>query len=155
MKRIEANDPVAMRQMGCKHSGEGDYDGAFKYWTKAAVLGDVDAHYALSVMYREGEDEENATYHLEEAAIRGHAYARHDLGCYEGRNGRNERAIKHYIIAANLGNDQSIQALKEFYKDGDVSKEDFAAALRAHHAAVKATKSPEREAAAKYYPAQA
>ena len=155
MKRIEANDPVAMREMGRKHSDEGDYYGAFKYFTKATELGDVDAHYQLSIMYQEGEDEENATYHLEEAAIRGHACARHNLGCYEGRNGRTERAVKHLIIAANLGDGDSIQTLKKCYKDGDVSKEDFAAALRAHHVAVKATKSPEREAAAKYYPAQA
>ena len=33
------------------------------------------------------------------------------------------------------------------YMNGNVSKEDFAAALRAHQAAVDATKSPQREAA--------
>ena len=44
----------------------------------------------------------------------------------------------------------SIQELKECYKDGSVSKDDFAAALRAHHVAVKAMKSPQREAAAKF-----
>ncbi len=38
--------------------------------------------------------------------------------------------------------------LKQCYTDGHVSKEDFAAALRAHQAAVDATKSPQREAAA-------
>ncbi len=37
--------------------------------------------------------------------------------------------------------------LKEYYKHGFVSKDDFAVALRAHHAAVKAMKSPQREAA--------
>eukprot|EP00985_Skeletonema_marinoi_P010511 scaffold4929_cov102-Skeletonema_marinoi.AAC.8 len=37
--------------------------------------------------------------------------------------------------------------LKKFYADGLVSKDEFAAALRAHHAAVDATKSPQREAA--------
>jgi hypothetical protein len=35
-----------------------------------------------------------------------------------------------------------------FYVKGDVDKEDFAAALRAHQAAVDATKSPQREVAA-------
>ena len=52
--------------------------------------------------------------------------------------------MKHWIIAANLGYDESIKALKEAYKGGDVSKEDLAAALRAHQAAVDATKSPQR-----------
>jgi hypothetical protein len=43
----------------------------------------------------------------------------------------------------------SIQSLKKRYGCGDVSKEAFAAALRAHQAVVDATKSPQREAAAK------
>ena len=58
------------------------------------------------------------------------------------------RAVKQFIIAASLGDDGSIQALKNCYKHKLVSKGDFAAALRANHAAVKATKSPEREEAA-------
>ena len=84
---------------------------------------------------------------MEEAAIGGHPNARHSLACYEGRNGRIDRAVKHFIIAANLGHDDSFKALKLLYANGDVSKEDFAAALRAHQAAVDATKSPQREAA--------
>ena len=37
------------------------------------------------------------------------------------------------------------------YKDGLVDKEDLAAALRAHKAAVDETKSPQREEADVYY----
>ena len=55
--------------------------------------------------------------------------------------------MKHWIIAANLGDDDSIKIFKQCYAYGDVSKEDFAAALRAHQAAVNATKSPQREKA--------
>jgi len=65
----------------------------------------------------------------------------------EGRNGRIDRAVKHWIIAANLGHDGSIRELKNCYMNGYVSKEDFATALRAHQAAVDATKSPQRDAA--------
>ena len=36
---------------------------------------------------------------------------------------------------------------KVLYKAGVVSKDDFAAALRGHHAAITATKSPQREEA--------
>ena len=157
MKRIAANDPVAIREMGRAHSKEGDYESAFNYMTRAAELGDAEAHYDLSMMYLKGqgveEDEAKALYHWEEAAIRGHPGARHVIGFVEAGKGKVERAVKHYIIAANLGYDNSIQALKECYKNGDISKDDFAAALRAHHAAVEATKSPHREAAAKYYSA--
>jgi len=55
--------------------------------------------------------------------------------------------VKHWIIAANLGNDRSLEELKDCYREGLVSKDDFAAALRVHQAAVDATKSPQREAA--------
>ena len=153
MKRVEANDHNALNKMGNICWKEGDYDGAFKYYTMAAELGDADAHFDLADMYRNGhgveKDEKKILFHLEEAAIRGHPCARFNLGCYENMNGRFERAVKHYIIAANLGFDESIQVLKEHYKDGGISKEDFAAALRAHHVAVKATKSPNREMAAR------
>jgi TPR repeat protein len=111
------------------------------------------AHYNLSVIYRKGEgvekDEKKEIYHLEEAAIAGHPIARCTLAMNEGRNKRYERAVKHWIIAANLGCDDSVKKLKQFYVHGKVSKEDFAAALRAHQAAVDAMKSPQREAAAK------
>ena len=154
MKRVEANDPAALCKMGLIHYDEGDYDGALKYLRKAAELGDAIAHYNLSVLYSRGhavgieKDEIKEVYHREQAAIQGHPQARHNLGCHEANNGRFERAVKHFIIAANLGEDGSIQKLKKYYKRGDVSKDDFAAALRAHHAAVNAMKSPQREIAA-------
>ncbi len=149
MKRIAANDPVALRQMGAKHSRKGEYDKAFEYLTKAAELGNASAHYELSIMYRMGrgveKDETKELYHAEEAAIAGDPDARHSLGVYEWNNGRIDKALKHWIIAANLGHDESIQELKDCYKDGLFSKDDFAAALRAHHVAVNAMKSPQRE----------
>jgi len=151
MKRAVANDPAALSGMGRLYCNEGEYETAFDYLTKAAALGDMDAHYNLSRLYQEGQgvekDEEKELYHLEEAAIAGHPTARYSLACIEMMNDRFVRAVKHHIIAANLGYDDSIQALKEFYKRGLVSKEDFAAALRGHQAAVDATKSPQREAA--------
>jgi len=152
-ERFEANDPFALREAGRTHFRDGDYERAFDCLTKAAKLGDVEAHCVLSLMYREGlgveKDGGKEAYHLEEAAIGGHPGARHSLGCNEGENGRYDRAVKHWIIAAKLGHDGSIQNLKEMYKCGYVSKEDFASALRGHQAAVNATKSPQRELAEK------
>jgi hypothetical protein len=113
MKRVETNDPVAMTQMGAMRYVEGDYKSTFEYYTKAAELGDADAHYGLSVMYRLGQgvekDEKKHSYYLEEAAICGHVDARHNLGCLEERNGRMERAVKHFIIAANMGYEGSMK----------------------------------------------
>ena len=158
MKRIEVNDPVALSQMGNAHWTEGDYEGAFKYYTKSAELGDAGAHYDLAIMYRDGQsvekDEKKELYHLKEAAMAGHPHARFNLASKEGRNGRIERAVKHFIIAANLGLDDAMKFLKEYYKRGYIEKDDFAAALRAHHAAVKATKSPQRDVALRAYAAR-
>ena len=68
---------------------------ALKYLTKAAGLGDVDAQYALSLIYRNGDgvdkDVKKHIYHWEEAAIAGHPYARHNLGVIEENKGRFER----------------------------------------------------------------
>ena len=54
LKRIEAGDPVAMREMGNGFVMKGDHTIALEYWTKAAGLGDVEAHYQLSIMYGQG-----------------------------------------------------------------------------------------------------
>ena len=61
------------------------------------------------------------------------------------------RAAKHFIIAAKLGLDDSLTNLKNLYKDGFVSNEDFSAALRGHQAAIAATKSPQREEGYEYF----
>ena len=95
-------------------------------------------------------NEVKALYYFEEAAIGGHPYARGNLAFHEWKNGRIERAVKHWIIAANLGFDEAIQQLKEFYRGEIISKDDFAAALCGYQAAIAATKSPQREEAAAY-----
>ncbi|KAK1733624.1 Sel1-like repeat family protein [Skeletonema marinoi] len=155
MKRIEVNDPVAMRQWGVQQYKKGDYSTAFEYFARAAELGNAEAHYRLSQMYDLGngieKDGGKEMYHLEEAAIGGHPNARFNLGCIEWNNDNKERAVKHWIIAAAQGDDKSIKYLMNAYKGGFVSKENLAAALRAQKAAVDETKSPQREAAEKAF----
>ena len=150
MKRIEANDPVAMCHEGTIQYEKGDYRNAFEYYAKAAALGNTHAHYRLSIAYHDCEgvekDERKRIYHLEKAAIAGHPLARYELGAYEWNNNHNDdRAVKHWVISATQGEDDSIKALMKAYKMGSVCKEDLAAALRAQKAAVDATKSPQRE----------
>ncbi len=154
-KRAKKNDPVALCQMGKRHHREGDYGTALKYLTEAAELGYANAHYELSIWYREGEgveeDKKKYFYHTEEAAIGGHPMARHNLGYIEAANGNFERAKKHYIIAANFGYQNSLNGLRQLHADGHASKEDYAGALRAYQVAVDATKSAEREKAEAYF----
>ena len=102
-------------------------------------------------MYRFGHgvvnDKKNEVYHLEKAAIAGNPYARHNLGCYESERRKYERAVKHWIIATNLGHEGSMQNVKEAYRCGLVSKEYFDSALRGHQAAIDATTSSQRDEA--------
>ena len=155
-KRIEANDPAAISQMGTKCYAAGNYKKAFKYFTRAADLGDAIAHHHLSNLYRKGEgvkkDEKKSLHHAEQASIGGHPDARHNLGIIEyNEHGRVDRAVKHWVIASKLGVDMSLNYIKRLHKSGVVSKEDLAAALRGHYAAINATKSAQREEAVEYY----
>ena len=151
MERIKASDPAALSHMGGKCYDEGDYDGALEYLTKAAELRDVNAHFLLGMMYKNGrgmkKDKEKAVHHYEKAAIGGHPTARNNLGYYEEENGNIERAVKHYIIAANLGNEVSMKTLWAMFKDGDITKEDLETTLRTHKTAIDAMKSSQRDAA--------
>ena len=149
MKRVKANDPAALREKGTETYEGGDWDIAIEYWTKAAELGDPEAHYQLSTMYHQGrgveKDEEREVYYLEKAAMDGHHQARYNLGCYESRNGNFERSVKHFIIAANLGDEVSMKALWKYYSAGAITKEELEATLRTHKAAIDETKSEDRD----------
>ncbi len=151
MERVKKNDPVAITNMAKTHKRQGDYEKSLQYWTKAAELGDVEAHCCLGGLYYDGvgveKDEKRALPHLEQGAIGGHSQARHILALDEMKNSRFEKAAKHHIIAANQGHDISLKFLKDFFIEGIVSKEDYAAALRGHQAAVNETKSAERNKA--------
>jgi TPR repeat protein len=151
MKRVEANDPVALRELGKRLRDTGEYNRAFQYFTKAAGLDDVEAHYELSVLYRKEHgiemDKKKELYHLEEAAIGGHVDARYNLGCVENGKGRIDRALKHWIIAAKQGYDNALEPVKKGFAHGLVSKEDHEAALRGYQATVDAAKSDQREEA--------
>mmetsp|Transcript_2158 Transcript_2158/g.3337 ORF Transcript_2158/g.3337 Transcript_2158/m.3337 type:complete len:321 (+) Transcript_2158:31-993(+) len=155
-KRAEANDPIGLFKMGdiCCHRGE--HERSIEYFTRAAGLGVAISHCVLANAYQNGQgverDEKRAINHWEEAAIGGHPGARFNLGAIEEHNRRADgsqadRAVRHYIIAANLGHDGSLEQLKKLYPLGLVSKEDFAATLRAHKNVVDETKSKQREEA--------
>ena len=154
MKRVEANDPVAMCLEGTEQRNKGDYTRAFGYYAKASKLGDAEAHVRLASLYHFGQGVEKDVgkeiHHMEEAAIGGHPGARYDLGCYQDKNGNIERAVKHYFIAAIQGHDDSIKCLMVSFKGGFISRDLLAATVRAHQAALAATKCPQREVGDEY-----
>ena len=155
MERVKVNDPNALRQMGWRCYGDGDYDKGVKYLNKAAELGDTRAHYLLGFMYCQGEvvekDWERGISHWEKAAIGGDPDSRYNLGMIEEKNNGNiERAVKHWIIAANLGYEDSMKMLWKHYSCGHITKEELESTLRTHKAAIDATKSVDRDAAEIY-----
>eukprot|EP00986_Skeletonema_menzelii_P016241 scaffold14029_cov75-Skeletonema_menzelii.AAC.1 len=124
MKRRKVNDPVAILEAGKRSYHQGDHENALDYFKKAAGLGDVEAHYCLSFMYRDGNGVDKVMAkrlqlkHLEEAAIGGHPRARHNLGVYEMNQERIERAVNHFTIATHNGHDDSAKALGELHAAG-------------------------------------
>ncbi len=155
MKRVKADDPMALWYSGKRHQMDGSYEAAFDHLTRAAELGVAAAHRALSGMYYDGQgvtkDMKMSIYYAEQAAMLGCPDSRYDLGVYDVKKGKYDKAKKHFIMLANIGYDGSLKWLKELYVDGKASKEDYADALRAYQAAVNAAKSREREVANSLY----
>jgi predicted secreted Zn-dependent protease len=59
--------------------------------------------------------------------------------------------VKHFVIAAKLGYEDSMQMLWKYYSIGYITKEELEATLRTHKAAIDATKSAQRDAAEAYF----
>ena len=124
---------------------------AMKLTLQAGKLGHAESYAHVAHFYEIGEgverNIERAKYYYELAAMRGNAQARHNLACIEENAGNMNRAIKHYMIAAEAGLDESLKNIRERFFDGFVTKDDFEKALRSHQASKDETKSDQREAA--------
>ena len=95
-------------------------------------------------------DEKKADHYFELAAMRGVPETRHNLGNSEGRAGNWDRALKHWLIAAGGGYNDSVKNIKQLYMDGLIAKDDYAKALRAYQAYLVEIKSPQRDEAAAF-----
>ena len=155
--RIAVDDPHAIYRAGTIASDRGDYRAAFEHYSRAAELGEVEAHFQLGNLYSRGEgvekDKTKAGFHYEKAALAGHPVAR----CILGKNEvikdlmleiHPERGIKHLMIAAKQGDNNALGSLKDLYKNNFLRKDELVTSLRGHQAAADAMKSPQREMAA-------
>ena len=71
--------------------------------------------------------------------------ARHNLGAFEVHEQANlKRGMKHYMIAAKSGSDVSLKEVRKGYRDGFVTKEEYANTLRAYQNIRDEIKSDER-----------
>ena len=72
----------------------------------------------------------------------------HNIGNMEKKSGNMSRAVKHWMISAAAGYDDSLTEIRECFVNGYACKDDFEKALRAHKEAKDEMKSDQREAAA-------
>ena len=61
-------------------------------------------------------DEVKAKLYYEQAAMRGEAVARYNLGIEEENMGNMNRALKHHMIAAECGYSYSLKEILKFQK---------------------------------------
>ena len=165
-KRGEMKDAKAMYGLGCwyAHGSRGlpqDYNKALELWHQAAKLRNATAYYGIGFAYNNGDgverDEKKAVHYWELAAMGGDAMARHNLGCFDWQAGNMGWAVKHHMIAVSFGDNDSLEKIKRMFKNGYVTKEDYAKALHVYQAYLVDIKSAQRDEAAatheyfKYY----
>ena len=160
-KRIEVGDAHAMFNLGCCYSKEGyglrqDRTKAFELWHKAGELGIAKAYYNIGNMYYFGRgverDDKKANHYYELAAMGGCVVkARHNLGCSEAHAGNWDRALKHWMISAGSGHNNSVKMIQKLYMKGHASKETYTSALRAYQSYLDEVRSEQRDKAAAAY----
>ena len=125
---------------------------ALELWHRAAKLGHTVSYFSIGNAYYFGRgverDEKKANHYWELAAMGGDIVARHNLGVLEGHAGNMSRALKHHMIAAGVGDNDSLKLIKQKFMNGDATKDEYAKALRAYQANLVEIRSPQRDEAA-------
>ena len=119
---------------------------ANELWLKAGELGFAPAYYNLGSAQAEV-NMKRAKHYWELAAIMGDVVARYNLGVFDEKAGNNYRAMKHYAIAASAGHKVSLDAVKDGYMDGYVTKDQYTKALRSYQTRQDEAKSDTRDKA--------
>jgi len=145
----------SMYNSGCEEEVPQDYQKAHELWLKAGELGCSSGYYNLASNYHEGKGVEinkrKARQYFELAAINGHLVARHNLGTFEIKAENYNLAVRHFLIAAKAGYEDSLEGVKIGYETGLVTKDEYANTLRAYQKIQDETKSEMRDKAAGKY----
>ena len=159
MERIERfNDAHAMLTLGSfyergRHGFDINDSKVVEMYQRASELGYAEAHFNLGVAYEDGlglggvtPDKKKSIHHYQLAAMMGDMDARCNLAANEGQDGNEDRSMRHFMIAAKCGHDNSLNMIKQGFTAGIVTKEDFEKTLRAK-ASQDETKSERRDRA--------
>ena len=154
-KLMDNGNADAYNQLACYYA-EGsngmpqDWAKANELWLKAGELGCASGYFNLGNSY-DGSgvevDTEKAKYYYELAAIGGDTDARHNLGCIEKGTGNHYRAMKHFVIAAKSGDNESLDKVKKGFRVGRVTKDEYENTLRAYQKSQDEMKSEARDTA--------
>lgn len=167
-KRLLVNDSNAYHMMGGHHlmgsmGLKKDVRKALECIEKAAELGLNVAYHTLGSIYSGGmgveKDAAKALHYYRLAAIGGNVHSRHALGvkAYFGEPRQVELAVKHWLLAAEAGHDESLKNVKLGYQmipedqKGCITKDVYTKTLRAHKSATDQIKSDQRDKAMEYY----
>lgn len=155
-KRIQAGDADAIDLLGSSYySGDlglpKDLKNAFELWMRAAELGSADANGRLADHYRSGgcvaKDLSKEWYHTQQAAMKGDRVARYNLGVAAEENGNFDRAIKHWIIAAGSGCENSLTCTRRLFSNAHATKAQYERALREYQQYQMEVRSVQRDRA--------
>ncbi|EJK77605.1 hypothetical protein THAOC_00551, partial [Thalassiosira oceanica] len=124
---------------------------AVELWTEAAELGSIDALYNLGYAYFNGDEVEpdnaKGVEFWSKAAMQGHVNSRRSLGQAKMLRGNFDRAVRHWMISAKMGDKDSIENIKREFMKGLATKDQYAEALRGYQDAVEEMKSHDRDEA--------
>jgi hypothetical protein len=156
-KRAELGDAEAIFHLGYNYrdGDDGfpqDYDKAMELFVRAGELGCAESYSGVGYAYSNGRgvqiDKKKAKYYYELAAMGGHVNARYNLGLDEEDEGNMNRALKHYMIAAEGGEPDSLKEIQKLYTNVHATKDHYAQALRAYQAYLAEIESTQRDKAA-------
>ena len=155
-KLIECNNSHGYHQLaGCYARGimgmPQDMTKANELLLRAGELGHAGAYCKLGNSYASGRgvevDKKKAKYYYELAAMAGNVVARHNLGIEEAKAGNIARAMRHFILSANAGWNNSLVAVKNGFMHGIVTKDEYANTLRAYQQQHDEMKNEDRDKA--------
>ena len=124
--RVAKKDPEAINTLGHKYCFgllglKKDMRRTVDLRTEAAELGLIEALFDLGYLYYHGngvqQDMAKAVEFYKKAAMQGHVMSRHYLGSIEGQKGNYDRAAKHYLISAKVGDKNSVEMIKRMFME--------------------------------------
>ena len=128
-----------------------DFERERELLLRAGELGRPNAYYKLGLIYEFGQgaaiDLDKATHYYKLAAVAGDHRARYNLGAHEWNAGNGKEAVKHLMISAGMGDDQSMEVMRLAYQKGHATNDEFEKALRTHKEAKIQLESHQREEA--------